>query len=305
MKKLTKRQLFSVENWIYTNARPLEVAKWNLTFGKGNVSDLVTEMLKYQSGDGGFGNGFEADTLTPESAAIPSAEAICTAQDYGLDLNSEWAKKLLNYFEKTCQNTPSYWEPVPKSIEDYPHPPWWNYKPDTEFTPNPCAVIASALILYGTDTQKELGKEITLKCIDLLNSDAICWDHSTYCLQRLYNALHGIGSNRINEKTAESMKRRINANVCYDESKWLEYVAQPLDLIDSPASLWYALLEKGIESNMDYWINTLTDEGYWPNNFSWGVDTDISKKVAQNWKGYMAVRRVRILKAFNAIDVNE
>ena len=304
MKKLTERQLRAIENWIYSHARPLEVAKWKLIFDKGSGNDVVTAMQKYQNDDGGFGNGFEADTLAPESAAISSAEAIFTAQDYGLDFQSEWAKKLLHYFEKTCQNTPSFWTLIPKSIDDYPHPPWLNYSPDTQFSPNPCAGIASALIVYGTDSQRALGNEIAQKSIDFLNSGDICFGHQTYCLQRLYAALRDVNSNLIDEQTTDSMKRRISADVCYDKSKWTEYVAQPLDLIDSPASPWYPLVESGVENNIDYWINSLSDEGCWQNNFSWGVDTDVSRRVSQNWKGYIAVSRVRILRAFDAVGGN-
>ena len=263
---------------------------------------MVSEMLKYQNADGGFGNGFESDTLALESGATASAEAVSMVQDYGLDPSLAWVKMLLGYFEKTRQNTPSFWESVPKSIEDYPHPPWWSYKPDTDFTPNPCAVIASGLIRYGSDAQKELGREVAGKCIGFLNSDAFCWDHSTYCLQRLYITLRDTGSSLIDKKANESMKRRINANVCHDESKWSDYVAQPLDLAESPDSPWYPIVKEGIESNIDYWINNLSDEGYWPLHFSWG-EAGMPKEVAQNWQGYFAVNRVRILKAFDAIDI--
>lgn len=76
MKRLSVEQQLSIEDWIYANARPLEVAKWNMLFEKGASDNLITEMLKYQNDDGGFGGGFESDILTPESAAIPSGEAI-------------------------------------------------------------------------------------------------------------------------------------------------------------------------------------------------------------------------------------
>jgi len=36
--------------------------------------------------------------------------------------------------------------------------------------------------------------------------------------------------------------------------------------------------------------------------FLMGEDSDISKQVTENWKGYIAVRRVRIFKNFNLIE---
>ena len=114
-------------------------------------------MFKYQNPDGGMGSGFEADVLYPLSAAIPTAEAIFQAYEYELDCSSDWFKTILGYFENSVQDIPKYWEDSPKETMDYPHAPWWNYTPCTVFNPNPCAVVASAFIRYGTDSKKELG----------------------------------------------------------------------------------------------------------------------------------------------------
>lgn len=298
MKKLSQQQLDRIENWIYQNAREIDIAKWNLLFGKGTKQDLVNELVKYQNADGGFGNGLEADVPIPDSSSIVTGEAIFTAQDYGLDFNSEWSKKMLNYLEISKQETPSFYEFVPKSIEDYPRAPWWNYQPDTKFTPNPCAVFASVLIKYGTDTQKVLGDEITEACIDYILSDTNYWEHDTYCLQRLYLALPTLSDDII-----FAMNKRITNGICFDESQWMNYVAQPFDMVDSPDSVWYPLIENNIDKNADYWIDTLLNDGYWQPNFSWGVDTDASKTATKNWIGYIAVKRVKILKAFGKIEL--
>lgn len=295
---LIKQQLQQIENWLTKNARPVEVAKWNLMFGKGTVEDLVSEMIKYQNPDGGFGNGFESDILTPESAAIPSAEAIFTAQDYGLDLTADWAKKLMGWFVNTAADTPSFWEAVPPSLEDYPHPPWWSYHPDTEFTSNPCAVAASVLLLFGTDSQRTLGEEVAKRCVDFILRDENYWDHDTYCLQRLFLVLTEKQSPLITQKVIEAMEQRILKSVCTDSRKWTEYVAQPLDLVNSPDSCWYGLLADDIPGNLDYWERTLTTDGYWPPNFNWGVDTEVSRAAIKNWLGYFAVKRVKILNSF-------
>ena len=118
---ITQVQLQQIEKWLYTNARPLEIAKWNLIFDKGTKTCLVDEMLKYQNVDGGFGGGFEPDIHTPDSTTISSAEAIILSQDFGLDLSADWAKNLLSWYENTVKDTPDIWERVPKSIYDHPH----------------------------------------------------------------------------------------------------------------------------------------------------------------------------------------
>lgn len=302
MEKLTKEQLIAIENWIYENARLLEIAKWNLLWDKGSTDDVLKEMLKYQNTDGGFGNAFESDILLPQSSAIASAEAIFTAFNFGLAMKDNWFKNLLNFFVKTKQNTPSYWEALPLEIENYPRPPWWNYKQDTEFTPNPCAVIAAAMLLNGDSEHKALGNEIAKKCIKLLKSDEVMWDHDLYCTQKLFIALEKTNSELMDEETRKAMDRRILSNVSCNPDQWMNYVAQPFDFIDSPESPWYSLLKDSMPVNVRFWLNNINNEGIWPPNFSWGTDTIEARTAAKNWKGYIAVKRVKILKAFGLIE---
>jgi hypothetical protein len=303
MEKLKKAQIEKIENWIYKNARPLEAAKWNLLWGKGSTDDLLNEMLKYQNSDGGFGNGFESDILIPQSSAIASAEAIFTAFDFGLDMKANWFENLLNYFMKTKQDTPSYWEALPRQIEDYPRPPWWNYTPDTKFTPNPCAVIAAAMLLSYDIEKKAFGNEIAKKCISLLISDEVMWDHDIYCVQKLFIILEKVGSELMDKETRTAMNRRILSRVSYNPDEWMNYVAQPFDFVASPESPWYSLLKDSMPVNVRFLLDNINDEGIWPPNFSWGVDTIEAKTATRNWKGYLAVKRVKLLKAFGLVEV--
>jgi hypothetical protein len=304
MVQLSKKKLDSIQRWILSNARPVEQAKWNHVCGGGTKAEIVTEMLKYQNGDGGFGNGFESDILTPESSSIASAEAVFTAQDYGLDLSAEWAKALYGYFERTRQATPSFWEKVPKSLEDHPHPPWWTYREDAEFSPNPCAVVASALISHGDTGRKKLGLDVAGRCLEFLNTDpgGPYYDHDTYCLQRLMTALQTAHPGLLGDRETSMMEKRIMSGVCLDERKYLTYVAQPLDFVDSPESPWYPLLKEAVARNAAFWINTLSDEGIWTPHFSWGADTEAARQAMKNWQGYIAVKRVKILKAFGFVE---
>lgn len=298
MEKLEECQVKSIEKYILNNARDIEKAKWNYLFNNGKKEDIVSELIKYQNSDGGFGNGLEADCLLQDSTNITSAEAILIAYDYGLDCKDEWFEKLLMYFERNIQNTPSFWEKVPKEVEDFPHAPWWTYAPDTKFTPNPCAIVASAFIKYGNDEQRVLGNKIASRCIEFLKSDDECSEHDCYCLQRLYEVLKELNHELIDEEYVKSMERRILNCVCTDESEWINYVAQPLDLVSSPNSELYKLLESCIEKNFAYWINTLNEEGFWQPNFSWGVNSDVARSVTEVWKGYITVKRVRVFKDF-------
>lgn len=285
------------------HARPYDRAKWNYLFHNGEKEDIVREMLKYQNDDGGFGNGFESDMLSPLSAAIPTAEAIFQSYDYNLDCSASWFRKILSYFGNSVQNIPKYWEDCPKEAMDYPHAPWWNYEPCKTFSPNPCAVVASALIRYGTESQKNLGLKIAKDCFALLKSSDFCGDHDSLNILTLVEQLSATGSPLITEEIMTAMERRIADNVCFDSDKWHEYYFQPLDFVASPTSMWYPVVEKGVEDNIDFWLDNIGPEGVWHPNFSWGVDTETAKQVTENWKGYITVKRAKILLHFHRIEL--
>lgn len=303
MRNLSGEQLCKMNEWMQKNARPYDRAKWNYLFNGGTKTDIVAEMLKYKNPDGGFGNGFEADVLLTLSAAIPTAEAIFQTYNYELDCCAKWFKDVLSYFENSVQDIPKYWEDCPKEAMDYPHAPWWNYEPCTVFSPNPCAVVASAFIAYGTESQKELGLKIAKDCFELLKGNDFCGDHDSLNILALTEQLIKIDSPLVTEEIIEGMKRRIKENTCFEPSKWKEYYFQPLDFVSSPDSMWYDAVKEGIEDNINFWFDSINEQGVWTPNFSWGVDSDVSRKVTENWKGYITVKRAKILKAFDRIEL--
>jgi len=63
MRNLSRNQLLKMDEWMCSNARPYDFAKWNYLFNGGSKDAIVEEMLKYQNADGGMGSGFEADVL--------------------------------------------------------------------------------------------------------------------------------------------------------------------------------------------------------------------------------------------------
>jgi len=303
MRRLTKEQLHRMDQWMQKNARPYDRAKWNYLFNGGSKDAIVEEMLKYQNADGGMGSGFEADVICPLSAALPTAEAIFQAYEYNLDCSSEWFKAILDYFEKSVQDIPKYWEDLPEEVMNYPHAPWWNYAPSTVFNPNPCAVIASAMIRFGTDSQKELGYKIADDCFKLLLNDDFCGDHDSLNMQALVEQLLHINSPLVTNEVMTSMRRRILENTCFDASKYHEYNFTPLDFVSSPDSIWYDDVKHGIEQTFDFWFDSINEHGVWNPNFSWGIDSDVSRQVTENWKGYVTVKRAKILLNFARIEI--
>jgi hypothetical protein len=302
MKQLSPQMFGKIEENILKTARPLEIAKWKLLFLNGEKSEMETELLKYQNEDGGFGSGLEIDTVTPESSALCASEAIKLAQDYDLDMSAEWVKKLLSWLENSALDSPSFWDLVPPSLENYPHMPYLKYRPDTVFTPHVCAIFVPALVLYGTVSQACLGEEILRRCEEFIKTNQQSWHFEIMFLQRMYLSLEAENYPFNETLFLDYITKKVNENICDDESKWLKFVAKPLDLIQSPQHPWYSGHECAVEKNIEYLLDTLREDGTWRYQDSWDTSTEPLRKISSNWAGYHAVKRMYLLKTFGAIS---
>lgn len=56
--------------FIYRNARPLDIARWQYHFEGGSKKAVLTALAVYQNEDGGFGHALEPDCWNPNSAPI-------------------------------------------------------------------------------------------------------------------------------------------------------------------------------------------------------------------------------------------
>ena len=56
--------------FIYRNARPLDIARWQYHFDGGSKEAVLTALAAYQNEDGGFGHALEPDCWNPNSAPI-------------------------------------------------------------------------------------------------------------------------------------------------------------------------------------------------------------------------------------------
>lgn len=58
------------KNFIYKNARPIDIARWKYLFENGSKEEVITVLRSYQNDDGGFGNVLEPDYLNPNSSPV-------------------------------------------------------------------------------------------------------------------------------------------------------------------------------------------------------------------------------------------
>jgi hypothetical protein len=59
-----------VRQFIYRNARPLDIARFQYHFENGTKEAVLTALVAYQNADGGFGRALEPDSWNPNSVPI-------------------------------------------------------------------------------------------------------------------------------------------------------------------------------------------------------------------------------------------
>lgn len=60
----------NARKFIYRNARPLDLARWQYHFENGSAEAVINALSYYQNDDGGFGYALEADAWNPNSSPI-------------------------------------------------------------------------------------------------------------------------------------------------------------------------------------------------------------------------------------------
>jgi len=68
--KLTSNELETIRRWMYREARPIDLARWQYHFENGTQNEVIHSLAAYQNSDGGFGYGLEADSANPNSSPI-------------------------------------------------------------------------------------------------------------------------------------------------------------------------------------------------------------------------------------------
>ena len=117
----------NAKDFIYRNARPLDLARWQYLFENGKKEDVLKILAKYQNEDGGFGHALEPDCWNPNSSPIQTWVATEIIKEVNLNEKEyPMIQGILRYLETTKDFNGHIWFNTIPSNDDYPHAPWWN-----------------------------------------------------------------------------------------------------------------------------------------------------------------------------------
>lgn len=289
---------------ILENGRELEKRLFAYYFMDGPANNVVEEIAGYQNVDGGFGNAIEPDFRLPASSPMATSVAFQHLIHFDdLPLAKGVISKAIAYLDNTYISEREGWFAVPKTVNDYPHAPWWEFDEEKGMCAidanwgNPTAEIIGYLQRYSEFTSLDVDRLIG-KAIEYLESKSeFSSFHEIFCFMRLYNLLDKKMATRLRPKLSEAVCSLISK----DQEEWrTEYVARPLDFVSSPDE-FYCIDRELIEDNIEYYIKELQTYGKikptWSKSF---YDGEMST-AWDEWVAIITLRVLLILKSFGRI----
>jgi len=279
------------QDFIYRNARPLDLARWQYHFENGSKDAVLNTLSYYQNEDGGFGHALEADAWNPNSAPIQTWTATEILREINfIDNTHTIIDGILRYLESGQNFEGRLWYNTIKCNNDYPHAPWWHTENDSTCHNdyNPTACLAGFTVRFAEKNSKlyKLGCRIAKEAFEQLMSDEKQNDmHTLCCYIRLMEYLEESNTTDIinlielKNKLMEQVKNCITQNT----NEWeTSYICKPSQLFNSKDSIFYNENKEIAEYECNYIIKTQLEDGSW--NIPWGWSEYPNEwAISKNW----------------------
>ncbi len=295
--------------FVYINARPLDLARWQFHFESGNREAVLHALSFYQNEDGGFGHGLEPDFLNPDSTPIATWAATEILKEIGFsDKNHPIVLGILRYLDsgRHFDDEHKQWLNTVPANNDHPHAIWWEYNGNDEFRYNPTAALAAFVLEYADKNSVIYNKccKIAEQAIEwFVNAVPFHEQHVTSCFIELFNTLA-----KKNVITADislfgrKLKEQVRYNICAEKEKWAtEYVTKPSNFNITRDTIFYEGNEELAEYECDFIKEVQSDDGSFPVTWQWWTDYKEYEVSANFWRSAITISNMRYLKAFDML----
>ena len=310
MKQFTQQAFRQTRSFIRTHARPIDQALFAFHF-EGDSSDAVLAALApYQNEDGGFGNALEPDLRTAASSAVATQQGFNILRAVGATAVEPMVQAAVNYLLETLDKELLCWEIVPPAVEDAPHAPWWTYGESAgsadSFRSNPRPALIGFLYEYQTlvpDVLLSQLIEAQIKHLATQATESGVDMNALFCYITLATSPNLPIQHR--QQLTALLLDAVRGTVATDPNDFGNYQLLPLDVAPTPDALLAATVDdEAIDAHLNYLIDTQSVDGSWPIPWSWAfVDEEAWGQAEQDWKGHIAVNRLRMLAAHGRFEI--
>lgn len=298
MKLFTNEQFHKARTFMLEKARKVDRALYLFEFENGAKEDVITELEVFQNRDGGFGNGLEPDFRCEESSAMASTIGLQYLSRVKADEGDAILKDVIAYFLQTYQKDIPGWGKVPPEVESAPRAPWWNYQQGGSDWGNPNAEILGYFYEYKSLIPANRLSALTDYAISHLQNQKEYEFHELLCYLRLADK----APQDILREMTPYLDEFVNKCIVVNPENWGGYGLQPAGVIHSPNSRYYPLFAESTEQNIDAIIDQQTEDGSFEPNWSWGQYEDTWLLAKKEWKGWITLEKLRLLREFNRIE---
>ncbi len=312
-RKLTAEEYQEIRQWIYRNARPIELACWQFHFEHGSKEAVLSALSFYQNEDGGFGHALEPDNWNPNSTIYTTLNAISILKEIDFsDKHHPILKGILSFLESGVYCSENGWDFNIPSNNDYAHAPWWTFNPEADSIENIGLTAEIAAFIVSNAGEESAYYKKALIFTDALLTKLGSSNHygdmgiRGYCslLDRLEKS--NLSSRFDCSLLKEKLTKLVHDSIERDTANWIHYSVRPSEYIFSPESVFYKDNEDIVLKELDYLLETRPKNGVWGITWSWFDNNEKYAKefaISENWwKAKRAVENVKRLEMFGRIE---
>ncbi len=298
-----------VRNWVYRNARPLDLARWQYHFENGKSEAVINILSEYQNEDGGFGYALEADSWNPNSSPIQTFHALELLSEISFtEKEHPMMKGILGYLESGADFNGEFWDNTVQTNNDYAHAPWWHR--DSESTShnryNPSAGLAGFALCYADRSSALYHKcvKIAVEAVDFLHQANEMDMHVLLCFIALMEYCEQAGITELFsiKEMKEKIKELVNSNITQDTSIWAtSYICKPSQFFKTPESIFYSDNKDIAAYECEFIKTTRNSDGVWDITWGWAGYPE-EWAISKNWwKSNVAITNLIYLRNFGQL----
>jgi hypothetical protein len=273
-------------------------------FQRENTRAVLAALSEYQNSDGGFGHNLEGDFMLPASSPLATSVAFQILSDLMVSADEPLAQKGIAYLLSSYNPDRKGWVSVPREVNDYPHASWWHFTETEGGTVidynwgNPTAELVGYLVQYRSLVPDDFLLPLYKHTIEYLRSFSGAMEmHELYCFLRLAEQLSADDFQAVRPKLIDLVMSAATT----DPEGWKSYSAQPLDFVKSPESFLYPALQAHVETNLDYWVDSLDPNGIVLPPWNWENYPDAWQTARVEITGRLTLERLIILGRFQRL----
>lgn len=294
------REIFEkARNFVYRNARLLDVARWRYHFEQGSAQEVEAALSAYQNEDGGFGHGLEEDCMNPNSSPMQVWRATVALREIGgLHNTNLMIREMLRYLEQTVNFDGEKWSNVIPTNNDYPHASWWTYprEPWRQETDdylfgnryNPTASLTGFVLKYA-GVESDFGKtalRIAKEAVENLFRVGDPQDmHVLSCFIQLREDIIEAGLSECfeMERLTALLQELVSATITKDVSIWENsYVCKPSQFFQKKESIFYEKNREMAQYECEFIRKTQMPDGGYTVTWNW-EEYPQAWAVSKNW----------------------